>query len=174
MNQIKKKKWLLLLLVGLYITGLIFAEKDEKKRGKEEAKDKDILKYHIVVTATKTEQPRVELSSSTSVITSERLKETGKITVFEAINSMYGLNVIQAGGAGEVSSLFIRGGKSEHSLVLIDGIEMNDPISPGRSFNFAHLTVDNIERIEIVRGPQSTLYGSVRQYRFSKNYSLFF
>ena len=125
----------------------------------EEKKEKT-LKYYIVVTATKTEQPQAEIGSSTTIITAEDLKRTGKETVLEALRNVPGLDVVQTGGAGRTSNIFIRGAKSEHTLVMIDGVEMNDPVSPGRSYDFAHLTVDNIERIEIVRGPQSTLYGS--------------
>jgi vitamin B12 transporter len=54
----------------------------------------------------------------------------------------------------------MRGAKSEHTLVLIDGIEMNDPSAIGAAYDFANLTTDNIERIEVLSGPQSTLYGS--------------
>ncbi|MBA7490465.1 Vitamin B12 transporter BtuB [subsurface metagenome] len=125
----------------------------------EEKKDKT-LKHYIVVTATKTEQPQAEIGSSTTVITADDLKKTGKENVLEALRSVPGLDVAQTGGVGKLSNIFIRGSGSEHTLVMIDGVEMNDPMSPGRSFDFAHLTVDNIERIEVVRGPQSTLYGS--------------
>jgi vitamin B12 transporter len=65
-----------------------------------------------------------------------------------------------AGRAARLRSVFIRGANSGQTLVLVDGVEVNDPISTTRSFNFADLTVENIERIEVVRGPQSTLYGS--------------
>ena len=70
------------------------------------------------------------------------------------------MDVVHGGGPGGSASVFIRGAKSEHTLVLIDGVEMNNPVTPGRAFDFANLSVDNIERIEILEGPQSTLYGS--------------
>ena len=54
----------------------------------------------------------------------------------------------------------MRGGKSGNVLVLVDGVEVNDPSNPDRSFDFSNITTDNIERIEIIRGPQSMLYGS--------------
>jgi vitamin B12 transporter len=56
--------------------------------------------------------------------------------------------------------VFLRGAKSEHTLVLLDGVELNDPISPARGYDFANMAVNNIDRVEIIRGPQSTLYGS--------------
>jgi vitamin B12 transporter len=59
-----------------------------------------------------------------------------------------------------MTSVFLRGANSYHTLVLIDGIKVNDPTGMNRGFNYANLTVDNIERIEILRGPQSTLYGA--------------
>jgi len=94
------------------------------------------------------------------VITREEIESSQKTSIFEILRDVPSVDVVQYGGPGGVASVLIRGAKSEHTLVLIDGVEMNDPMTPGRSYNFAHISVDNIERIEIVRGPQSTLYGS--------------
>jgi vitamin B12 transporter len=114
----------------------------------------------VVVTATRMETPSSEVASSVTVITSEEIENKQKTTVLEVLRSVPALDVVQQGGAGQQTSVFIRGAKSEHTLIMIDGVELNDPITPGRSYDFAHLTTDNIERIEIIRGPQSTLYGS--------------
>jgi len=114
----------------------------------------------IVVTATRLETAEREVGSSITVITADQIRKQQKTTVLEVLRDVPALDVVQSGGPGTVTSVFIRGANSEHTLVLIDGVEMNDPISTGRFFDFANLTVDNIERIEIVRGPQSTLFGS--------------
>jgi len=114
----------------------------------------------IVVTATRLETPAREVASSVTVVTREEIERRQKKLVSEVLRDVPGLDVVRSGGRGQQTSVFIRGAKSEHTLVLIDGVEANDPISPGRSFNFADLTTDNVERIEIIRGPQSTLYGS--------------
>lgn len=114
----------------------------------------------VVVTATKIEQYQAQVGSSTTVIASEQMERTGKETVLEVLRQVPGLTVMQSGSLGGLTNIYLRGSKPGHTLVLIDGAEVNDPIVPDRSFDFAHLTTDNIERIEIVRGPQSTLYGS--------------
>jgi len=114
----------------------------------------------IVVSATKLETPSREVGSSLSVITREQLQRRQTRTVADALKTVQGLHVVETAGPGQTTSVFMRGAKSEHTLVLIDGVEMNDPISPGRAFDFADLTTENIERIEVLRGPQSTLYGS--------------
>ncbi|MCL2103100.1 MAG: TonB-dependent receptor [Syntrophorhabdaceae bacterium] len=114
----------------------------------------------IVVTATRLQTPWREVGSSIIVITAEQMREQGKTTVIDAIRSVPSLSVAQTGGPGQTASVFMRGAKSEHTLVLIDGVDMNDPSSPGRGFDFSKLTVSNIDRIEILQGPQSTLYGS--------------
>lgn len=114
----------------------------------------------IVVTAGRYEEPKSEVGSSVDVVYSEDIEEKGSSTVLEMLRTIPGLNVSQNGGLGGLTSIFIRGSGDHHALVMIDGVEMNDPISGNRSFDWAHLLADNIERIEIVRGPQSTLYGS--------------
>jgi vitamin B12 transporter len=118
------------------------------------------LEYHIFVTANRTETSREEVGNSITIITARQLEEMQKLTVLDALRTVPGLDVVQAGGPGGQASIFIRGAKSEDALILMDGVEMNDPSTPGRSFDFAQLTTANIERIEIIRGPQSTLYGS--------------
>lgn len=111
----------------------------------------------IVVTASRHEEPLGEVGSSVDVIYEEDIED---ITVLDVLRTVPGLTVVQNGGLGGYTSIYIRGAESYHTLVMIDGVEMNNPISPTRTFDWAHLLVDNIERIEIVRGPQSTLYGS--------------
>ena len=71
-----------------------------------------------------------------------------------------GLDVVQQGPPGGLTTVFLRGAESRHTKVLLDGIPINDPSSASRLFDFSNLSVDNVERIEIVRGPQSTLYGT--------------
>ncbi len=114
----------------------------------------------LVVTATRVETPPGELASSTTIITRDEIENSGKVFVLDLLREVPGLDVVRNGGPGQPAAVFIRGAKSEHTLVMVDGVEVNDPFTPGRTFDFAHLTTENIERIEIIRGPQSTLYGS--------------
>lgn len=80
--------------------------------------------------------------------------------LIDLLRTIPGLNIFSSGGTGQPTSVFIRGSKSEHLLVLIDGIEMNDPSSPGRGYDFSNLSTDNIESIEIYKGAASSVYGS--------------
>ena len=101
-----------------------------------------------------------QTGSSVSVITAEQIQQRQQPLVFEILRGLPGVQTFQAGGPGQQTSIFIRGATSYQTKVLLDGIPMNDPTSPQGGFDFANLTVDNIERIEVIRGPQSTLYGS--------------
>src|SRR6202030_2140638 len=76
------------------------------------------------------------------------------------LQSVPGLNVIQTGGSGGATSIFMRGTNSNHVKILVDGIDVSDPSTPGDTFDLAHLLLADVDRIEVLRGPQSGLYGS--------------
>ena len=99
-------------------------------------------------------------SSSVTVISHKQIEQSNATTIADVLVGVPGLDVVQSGGAGGNISVFMRGANSEHTLVYIDGVEANDPITAARSFDFANLGTENIESIEVVRGPQSVLYGS--------------
>lgn len=117
-------------------------------------------KIVIVITPNRVETDQDKSATSTTVITQDEIEQSQKQTVGEVLDTVPGLHTASQGGVGKQTSVFLRGAKSEHTLVFIDGIEANDPSNPTRSFDFANLSLNNIERIEVVRGPQSVLYGS--------------
>lgn len=114
----------------------------------------------IVVTATTLETAREEVGSAVTVISRDELDARKETSVVEVLRASAGVDVTSSGGPGGTAAAFIRGANAEHTLVLIDGIEANNPVTTGRSFNFANLSLENVEKIEILRGPQSSLYGS--------------
>jgi vitamin B12 transporter len=111
----------------------------------------------VVVTATRFDIPLDLSPASASVITSEDFEQKQIERVSDALREVPGLSVVQTGTAGQLTSVFTRGLRSEHTQVLLDGIPINQGLQG--AFNFADLTIDDIDRIEVVRGPQSTLYG---------------
>lgn len=98
------------------------------------------------------------ITSSITIITEEEIKEKQFITVSDLLTEQLGLDVVRTGPMGGLTNVFTRGSGSSSTLVLIDGVQVNS--SSSGAFDFANLTVDNIERIEILRGPQSTLWGA--------------
>ena len=114
----------------------------------------------IVVTPSRAEESIAASSSSISVIGTEDFERKKIDTVKEALKEETGIDVVQSGAFQGQTDLLIRGGSSNQTLILIDGIKAYDPISPGGSYNLAHLTLDNVQQIEILKGPQSALYGS--------------
>src|SRR5262245_49735691 len=115
------------------------------------------VEQQIVVTATRTAAAVPQVGASLTVLTREQLSRDGIATVAEALRKVPGLSLVQSGGQGQLTSAFVRGGESDYTKVLLDGIPLNDP---GGSYNFANLSTTAIDRIEIVRGPQSALFGS--------------
>jgi vitamin B12 transporter len=111
----------------------------------------------VVVTATRVVVPQAAPTATATVITGEQLRARGITHLVDALRDIPGAAVLQNGSFGAQASLFLRGGESKYVQVLVDGVPVNDP---GGSFNFANLTVDNVDRIEVLRGPASVLYGS--------------
>lgn len=114
----------------------------------------------IVVSATATETPREQVASSVTVITADDLARYQQRTAADALSMVPGLNVVRTGGPGGSTAIFMRGTNSNHVKVLIDGIDAGDPSKPNGAYDFANLLTSDIERIEVLRGPQSGLYGS--------------
>jgi vitamin B12 transporter len=112
----------------------------------------------VVVTATLTPEEERELGSATTVITREWIEASGARNVAEVLRQVPGLDVARQGSDGSLVSAFLRGANSPHVLVLMDGARLNSPYFSG--YDFSVLTTENVERIEIVRGPFSALYGS--------------
>jgi vitamin B12 transporter len=114
----------------------------------------------VVVYGVRLEQPVTEVGSSVTIITAEEIEALGVDFAVDVLALAPGVTINQNGSFGGSASVRIRGAASEQTLVIIDGVVANDPTSPGGGFNFARLDTANIERIEILRGPQSTLWGS--------------
>src|SRR5438876_10653211 len=111
----------------------------------------------VVVSATRFDIPLDQSPASVSVIGSEDIEQKQIERVSDALREVPGLSVVQTGTAGQLTSVFMRGLRSEHTQVLLDGVPINQGLQG--AFNFADLVTDDIDRIEVVRGPQSTLYG---------------
>ncbi len=116
-----------------------------------------IMLNPVVVTATRVPVPVDAVASAVTVVTGRELELRGIRTVAEALRTVPGAAVVETGSFGGQTSLFLRGGESDYVKVLVDGVPWNQP---GGAFDFADLTTDNVDRIEIVRGPGSVLYGS--------------
>lgn len=113
-----------------------------------------------IVTATRIPTPAERVPAAVTVIDRQTIEERGYQTLAEALQSVPGLRLVQTGGLGQQASAFIRGSASRHVLVLLDGVPINDPSEPNGAFNFGNELLGDIERIEVVRGPGSSLYGS--------------
>ena len=111
----------------------------------------------VIVSATRTDIPLDQSPASVSLISSDDLEQKQIERVSDALREVPGLNVVQTGTPGQLTSVFMRGLPSEDMQVLLDGIPTNQGLAG--QFDFANLTTDNIDRIEVARGPQSTVYG---------------
>ena len=146
----KKRRQQCGVVIGMVMVFCVTAGAEEKAARLED----------VVVTANRLETAKGEVGSSLTVVTAKEIELRQQKFLLDVLRSVPSIDVVQNGGPGSSTSVFMRGANPEHTLVLLDGIELNDPSSPGGSYDFANLPTDNIERVEILRGPQSTLYGS--------------
>jgi vitamin B12 transporter len=114
----------------------------------------------VIVSATRVPTPEDEIASSVTLITAADIEAQQARTLPDILQTVPGLSVVQTGGAGGTASLFMRGTNSNHVKILVDGIDVSDPSTPGDTFDLAHLLLAGLDRIEVLRGPQSGLYGS--------------
>jgi len=114
----------------------------------------------VVVTAGREPEKLSEVSTSMTVIDAETLKKSQAVVVSDLLSRTAGVTVTRNGGVGGSTQLRIRGAETDQTVVLIDGVKLNDPSSTGGGYNFATLLAGNINRIEVLRGSQSTLWGS--------------
>jgi vitamin B12 transporter len=114
----------------------------------------------IVVTATRIPTPELQVASSVTVVTADDIAARHLQTLPDLLKAVPGLNLVQTGGPGGQTSVFIRGTDSNHTKVIVDGIDVGDPSNSGGAFDFGHFLTQDIQKVEILRGPQSGLYGS--------------
>ncbi|MHB8843405.1 MAG: TonB-dependent receptor domain-containing protein [Nitrospirota bacterium] len=123
-----------------------------------QAQQADVRLEEVVVTADRVQSATGETTSSVVVITREQIEKMNVSFAADVLRNVADLNHVQNGGAGQTAAVFMRGGDSTHTQVMIDGVKIKS--TTAGMFDFAGLTSEDIERIEIVKGPQSTLYGS--------------
>lgn len=114
----------------------------------------------VVVTANRSAQPIERVGASVTVLNDETIRASQATNVAELLSRTPGISYTRNGGVGASSSLSIRGAEGHHTVVLIDGVKLNDPSSTQGGFNFGNLLVGDTARIEVLRGAQSTLWGS--------------
>ncbi|OGW16660.1 MAG: hypothetical protein A2072_06880, partial [Nitrospirae bacterium GWC1_57_7] len=114
----------------------------------------------VVVTATKTERDPKDVTQSVTVITGEEIKKSGATTIGDAVNKTVGVSIREYGTPGSTSNPGIRGSFYSQVLVLLNGIRLNSPRDGGFNLTDVPVSLDEIERIEILRGPSSALYGA--------------
>jgi vitamin B12 transporter len=115
---------------------------------------------NVVVTATRIATPIEQVANSITLIDAADIAARQERSLPDILRDVPGLNLVQAGGEGGQAAIFMRGTNSNHTKVLVDGIEVGDPSNPNGAYDFGKFNSTDIERVEVLRGPQSGLYGS--------------
>ncbi len=155
MNNRKIKKRfgclvVLFVIVFLFVPVSISAQEEEEMVTMEET----------VVTASRIEEPLKYSPDSVTVVTGKEIQEKGKQTVLDVLRDVPSIFIKQNGSYGGEEEIYIRGTNSAHTLIMIDGVMVGDPMKSTGKIKITDISADNIEKIEIIRGAQSVLYGS--------------
>ncbi|MFV8783966.1 TonB-dependent receptor plug domain-containing protein [Microbulbifer sp. SA54] len=114
----------------------------------------------VVVTASRVEIPRAQTAVSVSVLTAVDIEKLGYATLMDVVKTLPGISVSNNGGLGKVSNIYVRGESGSRTLVLLDGVNVADPTNTQVTTQFQHLLASDVERIEVLRGPQGMMYGA--------------
>jgi len=114
----------------------------------------------VQVTATRVEVPVEHVGDDVDIITQEEIKKYGFTSVADVLKYVAGVHISSNGGFGQTASVYMLGLPTKHILVMIDGVPINDPSSVDSQANFAYIDLNNVERIEVLKGAQGALYGS--------------
>jgi vitamin B12 transporter len=114
----------------------------------------------VVVTANRAVMPASQVGQAVTVLTAPQIQQDQETSLSDILDRTPGVTVARTGGPGETTSVFIRGADSDQTVTLVDGVKLNDPTDPGTGYDFANLIAGDVSRVEVLRGPQSTLYGS--------------
>src|SRR5262249_44558294 len=115
---------------------------------------------NVVVSATRIPTPASEIASSVTVISAAQIEARQQRSLPDVLRGVPGVNIVQTGGAGGQTSLFLRGTNANHTKLLLDGIDMADPSTPSGAADISKLLAGDIAKVEVLRGPQGALYGS--------------
>lgn len=132
-------------------------ETGEPTPGAEPARPAAVRLDPVIVTASRLEESLSQTPSAVTVITEAEIVQRQTTDLFEQLREVPGFTLVQSGSRGGVTSLFTRGGESDHNLILVDGVKVN---RGGGYFDFGDVSTLGVGRVEVVRGPQSALYGS--------------
>ena len=136
-------------LIALATATPVFAETADSERGDD-----------IVVTASGIEQPRDEVGQAITIIDADTIERRQSVDVVDLLATTPGVRFSRSGSTGSVASISLRGAETTQTLVLIDGVKVNDPSGIGDGYDFGHLLTGNIDRIEVLRGSNSVVHGS--------------
>ncbi|TLM73989.1 TonB-dependent receptor plug domain-containing protein [Microbulbifer harenosus] len=114
----------------------------------------------ITVTASRVEVPKAQTAVSVSVLTAADIEKLGYSTLMDVIKTLPGISAANNGGLGKVSNVYVRGESGSRTLVLVDGINVADPTNTQVTTQFQHILASDVERIEVLRGPQGMMYGA--------------
>ncbi len=155
MKNEKMKKWLSCFIILFVIVFLVvpasFSAQEEGDT---------VTMEETVVTASRIEELLKYSPDSVTVVTEKEIQEKGKQNVLDVLRDVPGVFIKQSGSYGGEEEIYIRGTNSAHTLIMIDGVQVGDPMKSTGKIKISDISTDNIEKIEIIRGAQSVLYGS--------------